>query len=225
MRQLNGSHVRSVRASEASRSTTWCGVTTAVALVVLCIAAAACGDSPSSSGVASLGSTTTTTVAPASQGVTNSAYYAAVVKFSECMRDHGVPDYPDPNAQTDKVGALALQQAGVDPNSSQFQAANKVCFHLLPSSPPPEVPGELTQALRWVQCMRDHGVPNEPDPTTSQTSGEGVTLGGGLQLMFPAGVDPNSSVFQAAWSACQSLAPVGMPSTLPSAPGKPRAAK
>jgi hypothetical protein len=214
--------------SRTSRSSTWYGIATAVALVGLCIATTACGGSPSSSGVASLGSTTTTTVAPASQGATNSAYYAAVVKYSECMRNHGVPDYPDPNAQTDKVGAVALEQAGVDPDSTQFQAASKVCSHLLPSSPPPETPGELTQALEWVQCMRGHGVPNEPDPTTNQTSGEGVTLRGGLQLMFPAGADPSSSAFRAAWSACQSLAPAGMPSTLPTSPfgpGKSKAAK
>jgi hypothetical protein len=46
---------------------------------------------------------------------------AAEVKFSQCMRSHGVSDFPDPSSQ----GVLNFQ--GVDGNSPQVIAANKAC--------------------------------------------------------------------------------------------------
>ena len=63
----------------------------------------------------------------------------------------------------------ASQQLGV--SSSQFQAAERACQRLLPAGtddqfPPGEVQQLLIGMLRFSQCMRSHGVPNWPDPTT-----------------------------------------------------------
>jgi hypothetical protein len=56
----------------------------------------------------------------------------AVLKFAQCMRSHGVPKFPDPKAG----GAMTLgTKAGVDPNTPQFQAAQKTCQKLVPDSP------------------------------------------------------------------------------------------
>jgi hypothetical protein len=52
---------------------------------------------------------------------------ARALKYSQCMRSHGVSGYPDPNGQ----GTLAVQAGGgIDPRSSQFQNAQKACQSL-----------------------------------------------------------------------------------------------
>jgi hypothetical protein len=51
------------------------------------------------------------------------------LKYAQCMRAHGVPDFPDPNSN----GGIAITGNGgstnsdLNPNSAQFQAAQKVC--------------------------------------------------------------------------------------------------
>jgi hypothetical protein len=62
----------------------------------------------------------------------------AALKFAQCMRSHGVPKFPDPKAG----GALTVGgKTGVDPNTPQFQAAQKTCQKLVPGSPISAAPG------------------------------------------------------------------------------------
>ena len=84
----------------------------------------------------------------------------------------------------------------VSPGSPQLQAAQKACQKLLPGGgPKPLSPAQEAQArksaLALAACMRTHGYPNFPDPTS-----QGV-----LDL---TGIDPNSSQFQTAMQACSS---------------------
>jgi hypothetical protein len=52
----------------------------------------------------------------------------SALKLAECMRTHGVPNFPDPKIQTSGHGvAIAIGGNGVDPNAPQFQAAQKAC--------------------------------------------------------------------------------------------------
>jgi len=54
------------------------------------------------------------------------------LKFAQCMRAHGVPKFPDPKAG----GALSLgTKVDVDPNSPQFQVAQRACQKLVPGGP------------------------------------------------------------------------------------------
>jgi hypothetical protein len=54
-----------------------------------------------------------------------------MLKFVSCMRKNGVPDFPDPEG-----GKLIFKAGGkVDPNSPQFQTAQKACQKLLPGAP------------------------------------------------------------------------------------------
>ena len=140
-----------------------------LATAVLALLAAACSGSGSSTG--SGGS-------PATGGSSTSA---SAVAYSACMRSHGVPNFPDP----DSSGQLPKPDAhhlGV--NSSQLQAAQQACRHLLPNNgdainagsvqqcmladdcPKPLVQHVLNEERSFAQCMRSHGVPNWPDPTT-----------------------------------------------------------
>jgi hypothetical protein len=94
------------------------------------------------------------------------------LEFSQCMRAHGVSNFPDPSG-----GSVA-----VNPNEGQsptFQSAQEKCGHLMPpKGPPPHMTeGELSRAFAFAKCMRAHGVPSFPDPTggTAPTHG-GPTL-------------------------------------------------
>lgn len=55
---------------------------------------------------------------------------AQALKFSECMRSHGEPDFPDPAAN----GSFTLP-AGMNAESPQFQNAASACRSLRPASP------------------------------------------------------------------------------------------
>ena len=54
-----------------------------------------------------------------------------MLKFSGCMRSHGVPNFPDPPA----IGQAPASgnSAGIDPKSPQFLAAVHDCRHVLPA--------------------------------------------------------------------------------------------
>ncbi len=53
-----------------------------------------------------------------------------LLKYSQCMRGHGVPSFPDlgSGGQSPPPGKGAV----INPNSPQFQAAAAACQHLLP---------------------------------------------------------------------------------------------
>ena len=60
-------------------------------------------------------------------GTSNSgtANYAAELKFSKCMRAHGVPDFPDPNKNGGFSGT-----SSVNPSSQTFQNTQSLCMQL-----------------------------------------------------------------------------------------------
>jgi hypothetical protein len=58
---------------------------------------------------------------------------AQALKYAQCMRAHGISDFPDPNSQ----GGIALSPkpgGDLDPHNPRFQAANKACQHYLPGN-------------------------------------------------------------------------------------------
>jgi hypothetical protein len=61
----------------------------------------------------------------------------------------------------------------------------------------------MAQFLAYARCMRSHGVPNFPDPTTS----------GGIGIILPHSFNTNSPAYLAANQACQALAPAAHPTT------------
>ena len=59
------------------------------------------------------------------------ATIAQMVKNAECIRAHGVTNFPDPTVNV--PGILAgFSLKGLDPNSPHFQAAQKACQRLAP---------------------------------------------------------------------------------------------
>jgi hypothetical protein len=55
-----------------------------------------------------------------------------MLDFSRCMRSHGVPGFPDPQTSGSGIKLSIGKDAGVDPNSSVFKAAQQTCQKLMP---------------------------------------------------------------------------------------------
>src|ERR1700739_4111271 len=94
-------------------------------------------------------------------GSTGTGKGGVTVAYSQCMRGHGLPNFPDPNSQ----GAIELKASSgsganqIDPNSPQYIAAQKACQKLAGSgTTPAEQSHEVAQALKFTACMRAHGV-------------------------------------------------------------------
>ena len=146
---------------------------TAAAIIVmaaLALLATACGSSPSSTG--SGGSSN------AGGSVTSQAASSNAVAFSHCMRSHGVPTFPDPTRGG--VPKVTPQQVGV--SDSVFQAAQRACAQLLQPSQA-QAPQIMAGMLNFARCMRSHGVPKWPDPTTDST---------GQPIFNIPGINPDS---------------------------------
>ena len=122
---------------------------------------------------------------------------AAGVKYTACMRSHGVPNFPDPNAQ----GEITITVSpALNPSSPLFQHAEGDCQHLSPARKglsPAKQQQVKARMLAFAACMRFHGVPHYPDPTF----GSGGMVG---QKLGRSDGDPNSPLFRAAQKACQS---------------------
>lgn len=114
-------------------------------------------------------------------GTSSSASGDRAVRFAECMRDNGVPDFPDP------VDGRITMRSGGDP--AAMQAAQAACQKLAPGGRTTEQMQE--QILAFSQCMRDNGVPDFPDP-----EGPG-------RLLIPRTIDTQSPQFEQARQACQ----------------------
>jgi hypothetical protein len=145
---------------------------------------AASGDEPSSS----------------SSGSANGPFDQAL-KFSECMRAEGVPEFPDPQ-QAD--GGVRMDAGEVDTNSPEFQSAMEACRDKAPQAQGQGQGGEAldpTKVAAWAECIRKNGVPNFPDPEIN---------GGQMALDFAgAGLRMSDPAFQKARSACQDKWPGG----------------
>jgi hypothetical protein len=141
------------------------------------------------SGGSDPGSSTST--APPAAGPSSGSSQMGAVAFAQCVRTHGVPDFPDP-----QNGHFLI--SGSDQNNPNFQSAVQACQHLLPGGSATNGGGggsNSSAELKFAHCMQTHGVPNFPDPTNNGALG------------IPAGVNANSPQFQSAFKACSPLLP------------------
>jgi hypothetical protein len=79
------------------------------------------------------------------------------------MRENGVPAFPDPDV--DDNGRVSYDIPAYLPDAT-ISAAEKKCADLRPFGPGPggADPNRIENVRRHSQCMRDHGLPNFPDP-------------------------------------------------------------
>lgn len=176
--------IRKIRTAAGHRSRRWC-----VLVALGCVATvAACGSSSHPTGTAASG------------------HYSQGVKFSACMRSHGVTGFPDPSAG----GGIHIQSgSGINPFSPAFRAAQAACRRLAPFGPGANQHPSAQQiaATRQIsECMRSHGVTGFPDPILKPPSSPaGYSIledRGGVILAVPSTINPQSPVFEAAAKVC-----------------------
>ena len=175
------------------------------AMLFAALAVAGCGGSANS--------------ATGSDGNTAPSFQDAMVEYSACMREHGV-DMPDPTfadsgstggavtfaiplGATGAGGPGAAVTGGPDPT---FKAAAEACQSIMdavqqemPKLSPEEEAKMRDDALKFAQCMREHGV-DMPDPTFDAGGGSAVVIQGSSDERAPLDTDK----FNEASSACSS---------------------
>lgn len=149
------------------------GVVIALVVASCAIALAACGSAKPATTAASLNPSTTT------------AQHAAL-RFAQCMRAHGVSNFPDPASN-----GRAPTSDHVNKRSPAFRTAAQACHPLMIAMAAIKPKTSHARDIREAECMRTHGVPNFPDPLP----------GGGYD--YPGSINPNSPAFQRASNECQ----------------------
>lgn len=154
-----------------------------MAAVLAGLLLAACGGSvPTSSTTSAPGASGSSLTGSAGDGSSSSSQGGITVAFSQCMRSHGITNFPDPNASGAITGSGSGSGNPFNPMSPQYQAAQTACQKYLKggsSSSPANRTAQLNQALKVTACMRAHGYPNFPDPVVSDgnVSFNGSSLG------------------------------------------------
>ena len=140
------------------------------------------------------------TPATASGGSSTSSAYQKAVAYAQCIRAHGIPNFPDPNSK----GEFIIQNGSSDPTSNVSTAVANAALKACKSLAPPSIAqgpsgsqgsGPSSNELKFTKCMRSHGEPSFPDPASNGS----ITL--------PPGMNYQSPQFQNAEKACQSLMP------------------
>jgi hypothetical protein len=158
---------------------------TVVAAGALSLLVAACGgSSPSPSGSAS---------ASSSSGQPSQAQIQReqqdAVRFSDCMRSHGVSNFPDPNTDPHAF------KESLDPSTTHapgFGSAVDACQHLLPNGGHPNsqsqqrTRAQTAALLAFARCLRSHGFQNFPDPSSSGEVTHQMVAAAGINLSQPA---------------------------------------
>jgi hypothetical protein len=148
-------------------------IPTAVVAVTVSLLVTGCGGSSSA------------TVATTTTATQNGA-----LAYARCMRSHGVSNFPDPagSAASNKEAVVSALQ---DVSNSQVQAAQTACIHVNGGSPGTGQSGAEGQAhravmLAFARCIRSHGFPSFPDPTSGGELTHEMVANAGINLHQPA---------------------------------------
>jgi len=162
------------------------------------------GASSTASAAANVGAATTSVSSSPGSSPSPAHPDQNLLNFARCMRANGVPNFPDP-----KPGEGFRFPASPAP---AFSAAKAKCQKLLLNggAPPQFDPQALGQLRQIAICMRQHGVPDFPDPVRAPATGPSGLPGGGgriidyrgVQLQFPATLDTSSPAFEQAATEC-----------------------
>jgi len=163
----------------------------------LTLTLAACGAAASTPSVPSL----------AGHSAPASSQAGALHLAGQCIRQHGIPGFPDPTLNSagqvifNKTQLATAPQAVVNLaleacRGALAQAGIQAGHRHGPGGAPTSA--QLRQLLAFARCMRAHGLPAfaDPDPATGE-------------LLLPPGFTKNSPVVERATQACRSQLPGG----------------
>jgi hypothetical protein len=119
---------------------------------LVALTGAGCGSDPQPEAATA----TSTATATAGKQLTDQE---KLVKLAECIRSHGVPHFPDPDAK----GEFAF---GIDVSPAVWTKAVDACKDLEPPGifSGKRSPKQQSDAIRFANCVRAHGVKDFPDP-------------------------------------------------------------
>lgn len=158
------------------------------AIAALALLAAGCG-----------GNSPTTTTNGSGSAAGNGPpkdFAASAYRYSACMRNHGVANFPDPRVTTStsggstKVAVMIPAGAG---NSPQFKAAQTACRGILPEPSKSELAQQAhdqqvhkEDLLAFTRCLRNHGVNGFPDPNSQGELSLAEVQAAGIDLQAPS---------------------------------------
>jgi hypothetical protein len=177
------------------------------ATVVMAVLVAGCGGS---SGTTTTNRRPNDTAASTGGSQSKTQIHQNALNFAKCMRANGVPNFPDPSP-----GGGFQVGAGLNVAAPVATAAQAKCQKFTPgggplSPGPPPSAQTMAQLRRIAVCMRQHGVPQFPDPKSSVPPGfrpnpaeyREITNYMGAILLYPARIDPQSPAYEQASAAC-----------------------
>lgn len=140
-----------------------------------------------------------------------SAYAKSQLAVATCIRKHGVPNFPDPTFGAGGAQVNLQLPAGME-SSPAFALAQKQCAKLgleLAGYAAESVKPTDAEMAQWVsvaRCMRTHGVPNFPDPTTrlppDPTRYSAAFNMNGIDWAIPKSIDLQAPAVKHAATAC-----------------------
>ena len=207
---------------------------TVAAVLTAALIAGCGGGTPARTGITGDATTTASSAARTGAGTSSRPRTAAgagttiarpaptgrsALAFAKCMRANGVSNFPDPQPGG---GELFVIPTGSNPGATPaFRAAQAKCKDLLPAGGPVGAGAHthpsaqtLSKLLRIAQCMRQHSVPQFPDPRTSVPADpvayQEITDFDGAILLFPRTINLQSPAYRQALTAC-GAPPLGLP--------------
>jgi hypothetical protein len=142
------------------------------ALAMIAVIAAGCSNGSAGNGnTGTTSNTSNTGTANSSASSSTAASHNSTatprekaVKFAECMRENGYPDFPDPKASGE------FPTFGISVSPAVWTKALGACKELQPpgSFSAHLSPKQLSGALKFAQCIRANGVKDFPDPVKGE---------------------------------------------------------
>lgn len=155
-----------------------------VALVGVTLLVAGCGGSSP---------TNTSTSAAASGGGPKANGIEDAYKFSACMRNHGVTNFPDPVVhQTANSTSVGIRVTPSETSSPAFKTAQKACQGIMPMPSKSDLAAQAAEQrqhaqdiLSFAHCLRSHGLTGFPDPNAQGNLTPQMLQAAGIDLHAP----------------------------------------
>jgi hypothetical protein len=167
----------------------------AAAATCVALLAVGCGDTSP---------TTATTGSAAGGNGPPKDFAASAYKYSACMRNHGVADFPDPKVHMSSNGGstqVSVMIPAGAANSPQWGAARTACQGILPAPSKSDLAQQAhdqlvhkEDLLSFTRCIRNHGISGFPDPNSQGQMS--------LEQIQAAGIDLTAPNVKAAALAC-----------------------
>jgi hypothetical protein len=123
--------------------------------------------------------------------------YQQARTYTDCMRSHGVPEFPEPKPGPEGTPAYPLNPPAGMLTSQGYDAAFRACLKLAVTGgrPAARYQAMASQGLKQAECMRAHGITAYPSP---------ATINGGIHVpdFTTLGLDTHTPQFEAAGRAC-----------------------